>query len=155
MILKLKVVDLVKLAFIVLPALSACAPAPRFFLQYGSELKQAQLDKILADHPLVPGENIKVTTLGQGATVSHHLVQIRDREVPRVHKAHDVTVTLFNGQGDLTLDQRRIELSAGDAIYIPRDTLHYFVNTSSEPAVALAVYSPPFDGKDTLPAQTR
>lgn len=135
--------------------LVACAPAPRFLLQYGRDLKQFELDKILADAPLLPGENIKVTTLGQGTTGSHHLVQIRDREAPHLHKAHDVTVTLLKGQGELILDQRRIALRAGDVVYIPRDIVHYFVNTASEPAVAFAVYSPPFDGKDTVPVQVR
>ena len=155
MILKLKILDLATRAVALSLLLGACAPAPRFFLQYESDLKQVQLDKLLAGEPLASGENIKVATLGQGATVSHHLVQIRDREVPHVHKAHDVTVTLLKGQGELTLDQRRIELRAGDVIYIPRNAVHYFVNTSSQPAVALAVYAPPFDGKDTVPVPTR
>ena len=58
----------------------ACAPAPRISLQYGTEFKQAEVDKVLAENPLGASENIKMTTLGQGLSVSHHVVQIRDRE---------------------------------------------------------------------------
>jgi hypothetical protein len=29
--------------------------------------------------------------------------------------------------------------------------VHYFVNTAAEPAVAFVIFSPPFDGKDTVP----
>ncbi len=39
----------------------------------------------------------------------------------------------------------------GDILFIPRGSAHYFVNTFSEPSVALAVFSPDFDGKDSIP----
>ncbi len=107
----------------------------------------------MADDPLPSGENIKATTLGRGPTVSHHVVQIRDREVPHVHKLHEVTVTMLTGSGYLILGKQRIDLSAGDVIYIPRGVVHYYVNTEREPTVALAVYSPPFDGKDIVPVK--
>ena len=80
-------------------------------------------------------------------------MQIRDREVPHLHKLHDATVTMLKGQGYLILEKRRIELTAGDVVYIPRGAVHYFVNTASEPTVAFAIYSPPFDGKDIVPVK--
>ena len=131
----------------------ACAPAPRISLQYGTELKQAEIEKVLADSPLGASENIKITTLGQGLSVSHHVVQIRDREKPHLHKLHDGTVVMVKGHGYLMIENRRIDLSVGDIVYIPRGAVHYFVNTASEPTVAFVVFSPPFDGKDTVPAE--
>ena len=131
----------------------ACAPAPRVSLQYGTEFKQAEIAKVLAEDPLGASENIKITTLGQGQGVSHHLVQIRDREKPHIHKIHDGTVVMVKGGGYLMMDNRRIDLSVGDIVYIPRGAVHYFVNTASEPTVAFVVFSPPFDGKDTVPAE--
>ena len=131
----------------------ACAPAARISLQYGTELKQAEIEKVLAENPLGAGENIKITTLGQGQGVSHHVVQIRDRENPHLHKLHDGTVVMVKGHGYLMMENRRIDLSVGDIVYIPRGAVHYFVNTASEPTVAFVVFSPPFDGKDTVPAE--
>ena len=131
----------------------ACAPAPRVSLQYGTEFKQAEIAKVLAEDPLGANENIKITTLGQGQDVSHHLVQIRDREKPHIHKIHDGTVVMVKGGGYLMMDNRRIDLSVGDIVYIPRGAVHYFVNTAGEPTVAFVVFSPPFDGKDTVPAE--
>ena len=131
----------------------ACAPASRVSLQYGTELKQAEIEKVLAENPLGAGENIKITTLGHGQGVSHHVVQIRDRENPHLHKLHDGTVVMVKGHGYLMIENRRIDLSVGDIVYIPRGAVHYFVNTASEPTVAFVVFSPPFDGKDTLPAE--
>ena len=138
-------------ALIVLPLVFSCAPAPRVSLQYGTELKQADISKVLADNPLGASENIKITTLGQGPGVSHHLVQVRDREKPHLHKFHDGTVIMIRGQGYLMMENRRIDLSASDIVYIPRGAVHYFVNTAGLPSVAFVVFSPPFDGKDTVP----
>jgi len=131
--------------------LTACAPVPRVYLQYGTELGQIELEKLLAANPLPPGENIKVIPLGQGPAASHHVVQIRDRESPHLHKTHDATVTMLKGQGYLMLEQRRIDLTVGDVVYIPRGAAHYFTNTAREPTVAFAIYTPPFDGKDIVP----
>lgn len=138
-------------ALILLPLIFSCAPAPRVSLQYGTELKQAEIAQVLAANPLGASENIKITTLGHGPTVSHHLVQVRDREKPHLHKLHDGTVIMMKGQGYLMMENRRIDLSTSDIVYIPRGAVHYFVNTASEPSVAFVVFAPPFDGKDTVP----
>ena len=129
----------------------ACSSAPQIFLQHGSELKETDVEKVLTENPIAAGENIKITTLGQGPSVSHHLVQVRDREKPHIHKFHDGTVVMVKGRGYLILDSRRIDLSVRDIVYIPRGAVHYFVNTASEPSVAFVVFSPPFDGKDMVP----
>jgi mannose-6-phosphate isomerase-like protein (cupin superfamily) len=133
--------------------LLACAPSPRFYLQYGGSFSESDLDRILAANSLPATENIRVTTLGQAQEVSHHIVQVRDREPPHIHRERDATVILLRGQGYLLLDGRRIDLKVGDVLFIPRRAVHYFVNTFSEPSVALAVFSPPFDGKDTVPVE--
>lgn len=131
----------------------ACTSQPSFYLQYGDQLTETDLKKVLADNPLPADQNIKVTTLGQGRGVSHHMVQIRDREIPHIHKEHDLTVVVLKGEGYLMLGTERVELERGDVVFIPRETVHYFVNTFYQPSVALAAFSPPFDGKDTIPVE--
>jgi mannose-6-phosphate isomerase-like protein (cupin superfamily) len=141
------------LRLFVLSIFLGCAPAPGVFLQYGTQFKQDEFEKVLAENPLACGENIKITTLGQGQSVSDHVVQIRDREKPHLHKDHDGTVMMIKGHGYLMMENRRIDLSVGDIVYIPRGAVHYFVNTATEPTVAFVVFSPPFDGKDTVPVE--
>jgi mannose-6-phosphate isomerase-like protein (cupin superfamily) len=92
---------------------------PRVSLQYGTEFKQAEIEKVLAENPLGASENIRITTLGQGQGVSHHLVQVRDREKPHIHKLHDGTVVIVKGEGHLMMENRRIDMSAGDIVYPP------------------------------------
>ena len=138
----------------ILGMLFGCTPSqiPYVFLQYGKELRQADVSKLLADNRLGPGENIKLITLGQSQSASHHIVQIRDRESPHLHKAHDGTVIVLRGRGYLVMDTRRITLTAGDIAHIPRGVPHYYVNTDLEPTVAFVIYAPPYDGKDNVPA---
>lgn len=148
-----------KIAKVNIPALltsyllAGCAPIPYLFLQYGTELKQIDPAKVVADNPLGPNENIKMTNLGQGQGVSHHIVQIRDRESPHLHSTHDGTVTMISGRGYLMMNDKRIGLTAGDIVYVPRGVVHYYVNTGFEPSVAFVVFSPPFDGKDVVPVK--
>ena len=133
----------------------ACVSGPHFYMQYGDEYREIELEKILAEHPLAPGENIKVANLGRSASASQHVVQIRDREIPHVHKIHDVTITMMRGQGYLLMDRKQINLKAGDVVHIPRGAVHYYVNTGRAPSVALAVYAPAYDGKDTYPVSAQ
>jgi len=142
------------ISFVALFSLPACAPPHRLYLQYDNQFLQSDLDRILAENPLSPTENIKVATLGKGQTVSHHIVQIRDRETPHVHKNHDLTVMVVRGKGYLMLDQKRIALAEGDVLYVPRATVHHFVNADATRSVALVIFSPPFDGEDTLPVRS-
>ena len=134
---------------------AGCVSGPHFYLQYGGEYRELDLEKILADNALAPGDNIKVANLGRSASASQHVVQIRDREVLHVHKLHDATVTMMRGQGYLVLDNKRVNLKAGDIIHIQRGVAHQYVNTSSDPTVLLAVYSPPFDGQDNYPVNVQ
>lgn len=151
MISKLKNSSLASLLIVSFASWSACVSGPHLYLQYGNEYQEINLDKILADNPLPAGENIKVVNLGRSQSASQHVVQIRDREVPHLHKLHDATVTMLRGQGYLILAKNRINLKAGDVVHFPRGVPHHYVNTARDPTVALAVYAPPFDGKDTNP----
>jgi mannose-6-phosphate isomerase-like protein (cupin superfamily) len=141
-----------KLSLIALACtLFSCAPARRFYLHNGNQTTRSDLDRVLAENPMAPGENIKITHLGADPAASHHIVQVRDREAPHIHREHDGTVVLLRGQGFLMMGQSRLDLTSGDVVFIPRNTPHYFVNTSPEPAAAFVVFSPPFDGKDIVP----
>ena len=42
-------------------------------------------------------------------------------------------------------------MRAGDAAVIPRDRVHWFAQSGDEPAVTLAVFTPPLDAPDSVP----
>ena len=143
------------LALVPVLAGSACAPrmAPRLYLPYGHNPVFSDLDKVLKENPLTDGETLKAVLLGQTSEVSHHIVQIRGQEPPHRHKEHDLTATLLSGQGALVVEGERWAMAKGDTVFVPRGALHYYVNLSSAPSAAFVTFSPPFDGKDSVPEE--
>lgn len=105
----------------------------------------------LTEHPLAPDQEITISELGRTDRLSLHLVQIRHREGLHVHERHDLVALLSRGHGTLQRGAETLMLESGSVVVIRRGTPHAFVNRSSRPAVALVVFSPPFDGTDTVP----
>lgn len=84
---------------------------------------------------------------------SMHLVQVRTAEPLHIHAHHDLVVVVKKGHGTLRLRDRVVPVRTGDALIIPRGVPHAFSNLSRVPALAIAIFSPPFDGKDMIPIQ--
>lgn len=124
---------------------------PRILLDYGRVPIRADLDALLAANPLPPGMNIRAVELGRTDTVSHHLVQVRGGEEPHVHQRHDLTVVMLRGAAVLTVDAEESAIVAGDAVFIPRGRAHFVRNTGREAAVAFVIFSPAFQGDDSVP----
>lgn len=118
---------------------------------YDSGLALDSIDSVLKQNQLRPDENIKSVLLRKTDAVSVHLIQIRRAEKPHVHMTHDLTVFLKTGKGRLHLNGQVIELSEGDAAFIPSGAPHHFENTGAEPAVGIGIFAPPYDGRDTAP----
>ena len=111
-------------------------------------------EEVVRANPLGPDDNIKGIPLSpppaDQPAVSHFIVQIRRRENPHIHQDHDATIVMLRGHGRLVIGSRIVSLRAGDTIFVPRGTPHYYVNESAEPTVALAIFSPSYDGKDAI-----
>jgi mannose-6-phosphate isomerase-like protein (cupin superfamily) len=117
---------------------------------FGEERRIVALEALETRALLGPGENQRVVEIGRDAHTSHHVVSIRDRETPHRHDRHDLTVVLLGGWGTMQIGDEERRVGQGSIIYVPRGTPHAFRNLSDTPAVAYAVYTPPFDGKDRV-----
>ncbi|MGH7149470.1 MAG: cupin domain-containing protein [Planctomycetota bacterium] len=111
----------------------------------------------LADEePLPPGQPVRLIPLGTAPEASHHLAIVREEPLHR-HDSHDLTVHGLRGEGWLRLRnaawERTIQMGPGTVVFIPRGTAHSFRITGGEPYVALAVFSPAYDGKDAVRAE--
>jgi quercetin dioxygenase-like cupin family protein len=107
---------------------------------------------MLRQHPMEAGANIRADMIARTPAVSVHVVQIRGGEAPHRHMTHDLTVTMLRGEGRVTVDGAVRSVAAGDVVVIPRGAAHFFVNTGRDIAVSFAVYAPPMDSPDTVPA---
>jgi len=130
-------------------------PPPVLDTLIAGERQTVALDALVARPGLAPDEAFRVSEIGRDAHSSHHLVWIRDREVPHRHDRHDLLVVILRGYGGMTLGETERALGEGSILYVPRGTVHTFRNASPEPAVAYAVYVPAFDGVDRVIVQAR
>jgi quercetin dioxygenase-like cupin family protein len=137
---------------LIVAAAGACrAPSPRVALGPAA----AELDALLAAHPLAPDQGVRADEIGRTAGSSYHLVQVRGSERPHRHATHDLTVLVLRGRGVLTRGGVGVALGAGDAAAIPRGEPHWFANDGPGSAVALVVFTPPLDAPDVVPADDR
>ncbi len=122
--------------------LTGCTATPQF-----------HADRSLPLTGFTDPSNIHLTTLATNTTHSVHLVQIRDAEPWHVHTRHDLTVFIRQGHGVMRLADRTFAIHSGDVLTIPAGVPHAFQNQSPKPALAVVIFSPPFDGKDTVPVE--
>ena len=107
----------------------------------------------LADRaPLAAGEDFRAVEIARDAGTSHHVVTIRRGETPHRHLRHDLLVVMLRGHGTWRPGDETRPVGEGSILYVPRGRVHAFTNASDAPAVAYAVYFPPFDGADRAPA---
>lgn len=129
------------------------APHPVMDALFGDVRTTESLAQLAALVELSDGEAFNVTDVGRDGRTSHHLVAIRDRESPHRHDTHDLLVFIIRGYGTMRIGNESRAVGEGSVLYVPRGTVHAFTNTSGEPAIAYAIYSPPFDGVDKVPAE--
>lgn len=145
-----------RIAALVLATLGVCAvttapvPPPVVDVLLGKERRTLPLSELAAMVTLPAGEDIRVQEIGRDSHSSHHLVAIRTGETPHRHDRHELVVVMVRGHGSWLLGSEVRSVGAGSILYVPRGTLHAFRNESSSPAIAYAVYMPPFDGEDRV-----
>jgi len=69
-------------------------------------------------------------------------------KVPEAHLHEAVDEFLYGIEGKLTftVGDRRHEIGPGDRCFVPRGTVHHFINLHAAPARVLAVWSPALIG---------
>lgn len=102
------------------------------------------------DHPFPLEVPFRIDTLKQTAYMTVNLVQVRGRIRPHYHQHREEAVLLLRGRGKLRLGTRILPFSSGMLVHIPRGVIHSFTCEGKEPAVALSIMAPPFDGKDRI-----
>jgi quercetin dioxygenase-like cupin family protein len=130
-------------AAIVLAAVALPAGAQQWLAAPQGQPQVRDLERLLAEQPLAPGENIKAIPLVRNERVAQLLVQVRDREPLHYHADSDLSVFLLRGSGRMQIGGETRAVRAGDVLHIPRGVPHAYINTGPEPGVAFVVMSPP------------
>jgi mannose-6-phosphate isomerase-like protein (cupin superfamily) len=129
---------------------SSDSPPAVLDAQLGGQRVTESFESLAERVTLAPGEDFRVALIGRDEHHSQHVVAIRTAEVPHRHDEHDLLVMMLSGHGKLLMGSDVQPVGPGSILYIPRRTRHAFSNESGEPAIAYAIYTPPFDGKDRV-----
>lgn len=68
---------------------------------------------------------------------------------PHHHRKTEEIYYILRGQGRMTVGDETREVSAGDAIFIPRGNTHTLLNTGASPLTLLLVCGPAHSAEDT------
>lgn len=120
--------------------LTACAPTG---IWVGADVAPRNLDALLEQNRIGPGENIKVVRVLRTEHVEHLLVQVRDREPLHFHADSDITVMMRHGKGVIRIADRDTPVRAGDIVHIPRGVAHAYINDGPDAGVAFVIMAPP------------
>lgn len=77
--------------------------------------------------------SVNIATGGQDGSALH------------TQSAHDEVIVVLNGQAEFRVGEETKVVSAGDIVFIPKNTLHGRVRTIGPTWAALSIYAPYFD----------
>ncbi len=108
------------------------------------------VEDVAHKNPLGDDEEVKIIHVSENKNASMHLIQIRENAVlrPHYHRRHDKVIYVEKGTSIATVDGSRYVVKPGSMLQIPNRTVLTIHNTGDETFVAVAIYSPPFDGRD-------
>lgn len=132
--------------------LASCGPGLHEHLRRDAQIITPEmLDRVVRLAPVSETAAFHPETLLETDRFSAHLLQFRTAEQRHIHQRHDLTFMVRSGAGDVFVNDRRYAAKPGDVFHIPRNTPHYAVNTGPTPLVAVLIFSPPFDRRDSIP----
>jgi mannose-6-phosphate isomerase-like protein (cupin superfamily) len=141
---------LILLAAVLCAGCAGTSANPTVSLRYEKGVESNDLTSLM--RRAGPGP-VAIVDLGHTAWVSEHIAVVREGEVPHYHRFHDLTVVVLRGEGVMDIEGKRFVMKAGDVVHINRGVRHYFRNSGKAEAASLVVFSPPFDGRDTVTAE--
>ncbi|MEW6271068.1 MAG: cupin domain-containing protein [Thermodesulfobacteriota bacterium] len=133
---------------------SAAALLAAALLSYAgvARAQVVRLDDVLAAHPVDPERGSSVTEVLRGASASVNVWQITEAMPAHLHREHEEVIVVRSGRARAQIGDETVELGPGDAVLVPRDTVHGARAIGEQPMVGFSVFVPAFDGKDRVPA---
>ena len=72
-----------------------------------------------------------------------------------MHRAHDLTIYIYRGNGFMVAGTNQLSVVAGDVIFVPKGLPHRFENTGNSPAIAIVAFTPALLGEDFEPIEAK
>lgn len=98
-------------------------------------------------------ENIYNRPVYSDSLASSFVIFIKKEVKAHKHISHTEHVTILEGEGEMTLGDKKFTVKNGDVIFIPKNTFHSLKTTSQIPVKVLSIQAPRFDGTDRVMAE--
>jgi mannose-6-phosphate isomerase-like protein (cupin superfamily) len=95
-------------------------------------------------------DNIHVVKLTTDSLASSFLIWVKKSVKAHKHEKHTENLYVLSGKGIMKVGQEEFEISAGDYLKIPMNTVHSVKVISDEPLKVISVQAPEFTGKDRV-----
>jgi mannose-6-phosphate isomerase-like protein (cupin superfamily) len=112
------------------------------FSQEVTNLKDIQPDKEF--------ENILIKKLDTDSNSTAFVIWIKKVVKSHKHETHSEIISIIEGEGVMTINNKSFDIKSGDYFRIPKNTFHSLTVKSEEPMKVLSVQSPEFLGKDRV-----
>ena len=103
-----------------------------------------QIDEILKENPLKPGEKAQTIKIAEDNTVT--LLVLRLVEGVEVknhcHKTHNEIVCVIKGIGQTMVGDKWVDIKPGTVHFNPMGKVHATRNTGNEPLVVISIFTP-------------
>jgi quercetin dioxygenase-like cupin family protein len=102
------------------------------------------VDEILNENPLKTGEKSQVIKIAEDDTLT--MLVVRTIEGPglkrHVHKAHDETIFVVKGAGQIFVNDKWIDVKPGSIHFNPKGAVHTSRPAGNEPFVIISIFTP-------------
>jgi mannose-6-phosphate isomerase-like protein (cupin superfamily) len=95
-------------------------------------------------------ENILVKKLDTDSNSTAFVIWIKKVVKSHKHETHSEIISIIEGEGVMTINNKSFDIKSGDYFRIPKNTFHSLTVKSEEPMKVLSVQSPEFLGKDRV-----
>lgn len=95
-------------------------------------------------------ENIYSRPLYADSLASSFVIFIKQEVKAHKHITHTEHVYILEGDGEMTLGDKKFKVKKGDVVFIPKNTPHSLKTTSALPVKVVSLQSPMFDGRDRV-----
>ncbi|MBK8228315.1 MAG: cupin domain-containing protein [Flavobacteriales bacterium] len=103
--------------------------------------------------PCGKGPANTVAPLHSDSLCSSFLICVPREVHPHYHDWHTEHVVVIEGEGEMLLGDSVFVIRVGDAIAIPKGTVHAVTTLSGIPLRVVSIQSPRFDGADRVPVE--
>lgn len=144
--------------------LAACGPLTRTqsvpgreprLVWEGSGLPRVEDATAVAQALPQAGPGLRRGVWGEGSDATYHLLETEIPEPPHLHAHHDLTVIVLRGRGTLFVEDRQVDVRAGDVLYIIRGRVHHFHPAPGTTVTGLAIYTPRLEKSDFILSSPR